>query len=392
MGLYILSIIFYRFIIFKILVITGLRTKKEIQGENVQIRAGCKVILKGEVYERMLFTIKDTRFKSEGFLDEVKRLYTDLINLYVKDEKEQLKVFDRNGVYLPMKKIGKNNPKAEQIIADNQMRTKWNLTVDSALVSGLSEKQIMSVKQIQISQKSSHSIRQNGNQPELFSQLLEMAIRILEIFIREILSMISMKEDKDLKVGVNTTATVITAEPVQEVHGEKVEVTDPEQKIEKAVPEYPKQTELASKYVRLVDVYEQLLKQSTAIDQKKQDIEGLEKELAGTKGIFKSKQRKMLQVQIDQAGIQLANMEQRLPAIVKQYHYESVKEFMVEFMASKGEYEAYQKAVQMYENDIDIKPERESIKARMERHEQEIKVREVSRQYTSINSKNRGAR
>lgn len=128
------------------------RTKKEILGEDGEIRKGCKVIAKSEVYERNLFTIKDARFKNEGYLDEVKRAYTDLINLYVKDDKQKLKVFDRNGVYLPMKKIGKNNPKTEQMIADNQIRTKWNLTVDSALVVGVPETQIMAVKRTQISQ------------------------------------------------------------------------------------------------------------------------------------------------------------------------------------------------------------------------------------------------
>lgn len=51
------------------------RTKKEIFDGNVQIRLGCRIIPKGEVYERKLFTIKDSRFKSEGFLDEVKILY-----------------------------------------------------------------------------------------------------------------------------------------------------------------------------------------------------------------------------------------------------------------------------------------------------------------------------
>ena len=110
------------------------RTKKEIQDEDGQLRSGCKIIPKGEVYERNIFTIKDSRFKSDSFLDEVKRSYTDLINIYVRDDKEKLKVFDKNGVYLPMKKIGKNNPKAEQIEANNRVRTMWNQTVDRALV------------------------------------------------------------------------------------------------------------------------------------------------------------------------------------------------------------------------------------------------------------------
>ena len=47
--------------------------------------------------------------------------------------------FDRNGVYLPTKKIGKNNPKGEQIKTDNQYRTMWNQTVDRALISDVPE-------------------------------------------------------------------------------------------------------------------------------------------------------------------------------------------------------------------------------------------------------------
>ena len=59
--------------------------------------------------------------------------YTDLINIYGKEDKQKLRVFARNGVYLPTKKIGKNNPKAEQIRTDNQYRTMWNQTVDRAV-------------------------------------------------------------------------------------------------------------------------------------------------------------------------------------------------------------------------------------------------------------------
>ena len=47
---------------------------------------------------------------------------TDLINTLVKDEKEKLHVFDENGLYLATKKIGKNNPKAEQMQNQNYLR------------------------------------------------------------------------------------------------------------------------------------------------------------------------------------------------------------------------------------------------------------------------------
>ena len=43
------------------------RTKKEITGEDGQIRKGCTVIKKGEVYESHLFTTKDTRFRESLF-------------------------------------------------------------------------------------------------------------------------------------------------------------------------------------------------------------------------------------------------------------------------------------------------------------------------------------
>lgn len=52
------------------------RTKKGILDENGNIRKRCKVIKKGEIYERNLFTSKNTRFKREDFLDEIKLFYT----------------------------------------------------------------------------------------------------------------------------------------------------------------------------------------------------------------------------------------------------------------------------------------------------------------------------
>jgi hypothetical protein len=53
------------------------------------------------------------QFKQEKFLDDAKHPFTDIVNLY-KDANDSLKVFDKNGVYIPVKKIGKNNPKEEQ--------------------------------------------------------------------------------------------------------------------------------------------------------------------------------------------------------------------------------------------------------------------------------------
>ena len=354
-----------------------IRTKKEILGEDEQIRAGCKVIPKGEVYERNLFTTKNARFKNEGFLEEVKRSYTDLINLYVKDDKQKLKVIDRNGVYLPMKKIGKNNPKAEQIIADNQTRTKWNLTVDSALVVGVSETQIMAVKRTQIAEPASKSIRQSGKYPELFSQLIKLAVSTLEMIIRRILDMVSVK-------GVPKEGARVTEEVTRVV-------AVPEKKTEVDKPERPKQSIQASKYLRLQEVYEHLLKQSRAIQNKKIGIEELEEEKSNLKGILKGRKRREVEEKIEQAKVQLANMENGMPAIVKPYGYKSVKEFMTDYNASKSEYEAYQQAVEKYEKGVYGKPA-ESIKERLKRYDKELKERENSRQHPPVRPKDRGGR
>lgn len=122
------------------------RTKKEILDEEGNIRKRCKVIHKGEVYERQIFSIKDKHFKAENFLDTVKQDYTNLINQYVWDKSQRLEVFERGGMYLATKKIGKNNPKATEIEADNSKRTLWNQTVDRAIVTGVSKSEIMQIK------------------------------------------------------------------------------------------------------------------------------------------------------------------------------------------------------------------------------------------------------
>ena len=346
------------------------RTKKEILDEAGQLRKGCKIIPKGEVYERTLFTIKDSRFKSDRFLDEVKRSYTDLINIYVKDDKQKLRVFDRNGVYLPTKKIGKNNPKAEQIRTDNQYRTMWNQTVDRALISGVPEEQILEVKQSEIGQKVKASIQKSGRNPALFKSLIMMAIYALELLISKVFKMTLEKADK-------VTNVFVKAEPEQT----KVQaVNEPVMAKSEPIPEMPKKSKLASKFLRLADIYSKLEKQNAAIYQREQQLASVEKEIAGTKGIFKGKQRNKLQEQAEQLRAQIASMKQYLSSIVQGYGYKNVKEFLAEYRASKAEYNDYQSAVARWEQQTGNKAESDSFRARLQQKQMEVKEREDNRQ------------
>ncbi len=147
------------------------RTKKEILDGDGNIRKGCKIVKKGEVYEREIFTIKDGRFKQESFLDEAKVFYTDLINQMVIDDKDKLSIFDKNGPYLATKKVGKNNPKAEAIKANNEIRMEWNRAVDRAIVSGVSETEILELKKTEIMDRVKESVEQNGSKPELLGEI-----------------------------------------------------------------------------------------------------------------------------------------------------------------------------------------------------------------------------
>ena len=139
----------------------------------------------GHIYEQHLFTVKDDRFKSDPFLRELKEIYTVLINRHISDPEQHLKVFYPDSIYLPTKKIGKNNPKAAEIEADNAARQEWNRTADMALISGIEETKILEIKNEEIHQKASQSIKANGWLPNLFRSIVSKAKEFLQNLIRQ---------------------------------------------------------------------------------------------------------------------------------------------------------------------------------------------------------------
>lgn len=147
------------------------------------------------------------------------------------------------------------------------------------------------------------------------------AIYALELLIGNVFKMTSQKADKGIE-------TVVKAEPEQTSFKAIKSFVKAESE---PVPEMPKKSALASKYPRLVDIYNKLEKQNTAIYEREQQLASVEKELAGAKGIFKAKQRKELQEQAEQLKVQIASMKQYLSSIVQGYGYKNVKEFLAEY-------------------------------------------------------------
>lgn len=78
-----------------------------INDEKIQLRPGCKIIPKGEIYEAHLFEKKITKFKEKSFNDEVKNLLAEKMNENMLNAGYKMTVFDKSEPYLPAKKLEK---------------------------------------------------------------------------------------------------------------------------------------------------------------------------------------------------------------------------------------------------------------------------------------------
>ena len=281
------------------------RTKKEITGEDGQIRKGCTVIKKGEVYESHLFTTKDTRFKGEPFLREIKEVYTELINCHISDPEQHLKVFDKNSVYLPAKKIGKNNPKEDEIKADNAARQEWNRTADMALLSGISEAKILEVKQTEIHEKASQSIKSKGWLPNLFRSIVSKAKEFLQNLIRQ---------------------TELPPKPVLNLD----------------MAEFGAMQKLM---IRVQD-------RAREIRSLQEEVPRLKSQLAETKGIFKGRERKELGAKIRRTEENISAMLEALPEILKEDGYPDVRAFMATYRKAEAVVENYNRELAEWERKV----------------------------------------
>ena len=321
------------------------RTKKEILDEAGNIPKKCKVIRKGEVYEKNLFTKKNELFKADGFLDEVKRLYTDLINVCAIKEEDKLQVFDRNGMYLATKKIGKNNPKAAEIEGDNMERVRWNQAVDRALISEVSKEDILDVKREKISKEVKRSIELYGNNPSYLVGIIRLAIKALELLVSKVL-----------------LAAVKVAEKIVDVVHEKVVekevlvlVEEPEQAVEilekVQLPKKPEEPLLLSKYPVIMELDAELKRRNKEIFAIEQERGNLEIELAECTGVFKKKQRTELQERILVLDKKVEKMKTELSKALRDAGYSNTAEFFTELFAVREEKRKYEEACKVWQEE-----------------------------------------
>lgn len=378
------------------------RTKKEILDENGNVRKKCKIIKKGEIYDKMLFTVKDKHFKQEGFLEEVKQDFTAFINTFVFDEKKKLAVFDKHSPYLATKKIGKNNPRAEQIKTDNWARTEWNRTVDRALVEGISREEVLQIKREEITEKVQESVHRWGNRPWFFFSIVTHAVDVLAALIRKIreqfqriaalfetdgkdtasvesiksVSMIEpfvQKTEKTIIQAETDIATVLQRPKLEEqmvdvpqtIHSSEIrgmDVSDsaviPKENESKvstnlkskkdSIPPRPEFSMGMEEYDKIQNIYKQLVKQENTVLTCETELGQLRQDLLLCTGVFQGKRRKELQGQITAKEQQTADAKQRLGDIVRGYGYPSVDSFMKIYRKAEADYTDYTKRLKIW--------------------------------------------
>jgi len=293
------------------------RTKKEIVDGDGRIQKGCRIVPKGEVYEKRLFTNKNPCFKSEKFLADEKERYTNLINYSIDNPEEKLSVFHKNSVYLPTKKIGKNNPKAQEIEADNEMRIQWNQAVDMALMESVPEAEILKVKREEITDKVQASIKEKGRKPDLFRRIVLMARIVLEKLMRRFKAPPKLEPTIDLQ-------------EFKKMQGIRTELAEQAQ-----IFKYGTEVELPELKVRLESIGK----------------------------FFKRKERESIEKQISVVENRISVARKALSVIVRSHGYSSVRDFVRIYEKSEEAVLQYEKELEKWEGKREgAEPKKSSVR------------------------------
>lgn len=101
--------------------------------------------------------------------------------------------------------------------------------------------------------------------------------------------------------------------------------------------------------------------------------------MSQARGMFKSRQRKELQEQVEKMQTQIENMKRYLSSIVLRYGYKSVKDFMTEYTVAKDEYRSYKTAVSEWEKNTGKEMGAGGVKAKLLQKQKEGKELENNR-------------
>ncbi len=199
------------------------------------------------------------------------------------------------------------------------------MIVDNAEYYQSDIESILEVKQTQIHEKVSQSIRESGWLPNLFRTIVGKAKDFLQTLIREQ----SMPTKPTLDIDISE---------FRHMRSLMIKVQDRAKEIKHL--------------------------QNNVLPK-------LQQQLADTKGIFKGKERKELESKIQQAEQKISKMLDELPDILKADGYPDVQAFMATFRKMEGVVEQYNRDLAKWEQQVREKekptrpPEKESVRDKL---------------------------
>ena len=309
-------------------------------------------------------------------------------------------------IYLATKKIGKNNPKAEQIKADNEVRMMWNHEVDRALVSQVPENEIRLIKKEFITDRIRGSIKAWGNCPELLANIMRGATTRLALLIHDLLTAARELKNKlfhealEKEYGNKTvikaedSADVVTA-PAKEVITEHeppvitITATVPETDIvEQPKPQIPPRPVIppeAAAFPRLQKVKVTLDKQNRLIFEAERERNKLEIELSDLKGLARLTKKKELESRITTKNEVIRTLKAGLSGIVRQHGFATVQDFYTAFYTAQRTTDAYQKECAKWDEAYGEKaaPKAETMHEKIQRYKEKADRQNANRPYQS---------
>ena len=301
------------------------RTKKEILDAEGNVREGCKIIAKGEVYERQKFTGKNPIFKTVAFKKEAQELFKNINNSLITDEDRKLSIFNPESVYLATKKIGKNNPMAEYIIADNEERKEWNRSVDQALIALVDRNDILAVKHNSIQDEVKKSIAENGNVPGMFAGIVKKAVTIIKDMMQKAYEkMESVTQSVETVVPDTKPSINKDVKPIR-------------------IPPKPQPPSGIDNLEHLQAVFNKIKRYGGKIRANEKTIEALEKAAGTYTSIFQALDK--IQIERDIKKLKAENEDAHLMQenIIRQYGYTTVDAFMMLYWNTKNAKDTYEK-------------------------------------------------
>ena len=315
-------------------------------------------------------------------------------------------------IYLATKKIGKNNPKAEQIKADNEVRMMWNHEVDRALVSQVPEKEIRQIKNEFITDRIRQSIDAWGRQPDLLANIIMNATTRLALLISKVLTAARELKNKLFHETLEKeygSKTVIQAEDTADVVTTPTteEITQPEppvstitatvletKVVEQTKPQIPPRPVIppeAAAFPRLQKIKVTLDKQNRLIFEAECERNKLEIELSDLKGLARLTKKKELETKIATKTEEIRSLKAGLSGIVSQHRFATVQDFYTAFYTAQRATDAYQKECAKWEKDFgeQTTPKAETMHEKLQRYQEKADRQNSNRPYQN---RDKGAR